>query len=72
MYNVCQEDEFRRRREAMIVQQRREAYNVLRQLEEMRSQPPNGIVSIICMSVICRYKHLLHCADVLTVVMISS
>ena len=56
---VFQEDEFRRRREAMIAQQRREAYNVLRQLEEMRSQPPNGIVSTVSLSV----DYLHHCWD---------
>jgi len=61
MYSVMKEEEFRRRREAMVAQQRREAVNVLRRLDEMRRsqpRPTNGdIVSTQC-SVVTTISHL--------------
>ena len=61
MYSVTKEEEFRRRREAMVAQQRREAVNVLRRLDEMRRSQPrltNGdIVSTPC-SIVTAVSHL--------------
>jgi len=61
VYSVTKEEEFRRRREAMVAQQRREAVNVLRRLDEMRRSQPrltNGdIVSTPC-SIVTAVSHL--------------